>query len=197
MPPDAAPPLDDPAAGENTSWDPFESRIDFDFAWFHFVEAESSAAKINQAINMWAATILQQGGSPPWNNAKGMYQTIDEIQHGDAPWKTFIIRYQGPVPAGVPPKWMTVDYELCLRDTRQVLHHQLNTVDYCDKINYQPYQQFNGTGKRVYSNLMSGDWAWSQAVGHYKLYLGLPYSLIYLRTKFPKTRPPMVPSFFQ
>ncbi|KZP19656.1 hypothetical protein FIBSPDRAFT_911331 [Athelia psychrophila] len=154
---------DDPTVGENTSWDPFESRIDFDFAWFHFVVAESSAGKINQAINMWAATIVQQGGSPPWSNAKEMYQTIDEIQHGDAPWKMFRIRYQGPLPAGVPPKWMTVDYELCLRDTRQVLHHQLSTVDYCDKIDYRPYQQFNGTGKRVYSNLMSGDWAWSQA----------------------------------
>ena len=166
MPPDAAPPPNIPADGGNPSWSPFESRIDFDFAWFHFVVAESSADKINQAINMWAATLLQQGGSPPWSNAQEMYQTIDEIQHGDAPWRTIHIRYRGPVPAGVPPKWMTVDYELCVRDTRQVLHHQLSTLDFCDKIDYQPYRQFNNTGKRVYSNLMSGDWAWDQAVCH-------------------------------
>ena len=59
---------------------------------------------------------------------------------------------------------MTETYELCCRDTRQVLLQQLATSDFKDKFNLTPYQQFNTSGKRVYSNLMSGDWAWKQAV---------------------------------
>jgi hypothetical protein len=59
---------------------------------------------------------------------------------------------------------MMETYELCCRDTRQVLHQQLATPEFKDKFDSVPYRQFNSTGKRVYSNLMSGDWAWDQAV---------------------------------
>ena len=59
---------------------------------------------------------------------------------------------------------MTETYELCARDSRQVLHHQLATEEFKDKTNYVPYRQFDSTHQRVWSNLMSADWAWSQAV---------------------------------
>ncbi|KAJ7673067.1 hypothetical protein DFH06DRAFT_1358827 [Mycena polygramma] len=125
------------------SWEPFESRTEFDFAHFHFVEEQSSAA--------------------PWKNAAALYAAIDSIQHSDAPWKVHKIRYQGPRPAGTPPQWMTETYELCSHNIRTVLHHQLATADFKDKINYSPYRQSNAQGKRVWSNLMSGEWAWQQA----------------------------------
>ncbi|KAJ6455051.1 hypothetical protein C8R45DRAFT_1188795 [Mycena sanguinolenta] len=58
---------------------------------------------------------------------------------------------------------MTEEYELCVRDLRTVLHNQLGTSSFKDDVDYVPYRQFNHTGKRVWSNLMSGDWAWKQA----------------------------------
>ncbi|KAJ7441973.1 hypothetical protein B0H11DRAFT_2348854 [Mycena galericulata] len=117
------------------SWEPFESRTEFDFAHFHFVEAQSSAGAINSALDLWAAQVLKYGEDIPWRNARELYSTIDSIQHGDAPWKVHKIRYQGPLPARTPPKWMTETYELCTRNIRT----------------------------RVWSNLMSGEWAWKQA----------------------------------
>jgi hypothetical protein len=146
------------------SWQPFASRTEFDFAHFHFVEAQSSAGAINTALDLWAAQILKYGEDVPWKNAAELYSTIDSIQHGDAPWKVYKIRYQGPLPAGTPPKWITQTYELCTRDVRTVLHTQLATTDFKNQFNYTPYRQFNGKGRRVWSNLMSGDWAWKQAV---------------------------------
>ncbi|KAJ7500565.1 hypothetical protein B0H11DRAFT_2155527 [Mycena galericulata] len=145
------------------SWFPFESRTEFDFAHFHFVEVQSSAGQINSALDLWTAQVLQYGGTSPWRGAKDLYDTIDTIQHGDAPWKVYKLRYSGPRPPGLPPKWMTEEYELCARDCRTVLHRQLATPDFQDKIDYAPYRQFNAKGKRVWSNLMSGDWAWKQA----------------------------------
>ncbi|KAJ7483958.1 hypothetical protein B0H11DRAFT_2416136 [Mycena galericulata] len=144
------------------SWAPFESRTEFDFAHYHFVELQSSAAQIDKALDLWAAQVLQHGDCPPWRNAQDLYDTIDAIQHGDAPWKVYEIQYTGPRPLH-PPKWMTETYELCARDSRKVLHQQLANPDFKDKIDYSPYRQFDTDGQRVWSNLMSGDWAWKQA----------------------------------
>ncbi|KAJ7221252.1 hypothetical protein GGX14DRAFT_669179 [Mycena pura] len=163
--PDHSPPppqasLDGQAPG---SWKPFESRTEFAFADFHFVQLQSSASAIDTALDLWAAQVLKHGEVTPWKNAKDLYATIDSIQHGEAPWKVHKIRYQGPRPAGVAPKWMTETYELCTRDVRTVLHHQLATTDFKTQFSYTPYRQFNGKGKRVWSNLLSGDWVWKQA----------------------------------
>lgn len=145
-------------------WKPFGSRLDFDFAHYHFVQVQSSARDIDVALDMWQASILKHGENVPWMNAKDLYNTIDLIQHGDAPWKTYTISYQGPRPPGTPPKWMTETYELCTRDSRRVLHNQLGSSEFKGMTNLVPYQQFNGEGKRIWSNLMSADWAWKQAV---------------------------------
>ncbi|KAF8200520.1 hypothetical protein K438DRAFT_1822115 [Mycena galopus ATCC 62051] len=145
------------------SWHPFHDRTEFDFAHFHFVEVQSSAAQINTALDQWTAQVLQFGHTAPWSSAEDLYKTIDDIQHGDAPWKVYKLRYTGPRPDGLPPKWMTQEYDLCARDCRTILHHQLATPEFRDKINYSPYRQFDGRGRRVWSNLMSGDWVWKQA----------------------------------
>jgi hypothetical protein len=146
-------------------WEPFNDRVAFDFANYHFFKP-SSAAQTNEALDFWAAVVTQNEGKvlPQWTTAKELYATIDKIQNGTTPWKTYKIRYQGPTPTENPPKWMTDTYHLCTRDSRHLLHQQLLNSDFKDKIHYTPYMQFNADGNRVYSNLMSGDWAWDQAV---------------------------------
>jgi hypothetical protein len=146
------------------SWEPFSSRIEYDFAHYHFVEIQSSAAKIDKALDIWTAVVMKYGEIVPWHNSADLYETIDAIQHGDAPWKSYSVRYRGPVPPGTPPKWMSDEYQLCTRNSHQLLHYQLATSEFHDKVDYVPYRQFNGTGERVWSNLMSADWSWSQAV---------------------------------
>ncbi|KAN0104004.1 hypothetical protein V8E52_011405, partial [Russula decolorans] len=144
-------------------WNPFISRIEFDFAHYHFVEAQSSAGLINKALDLWAAAVVEYGGAAPWKNSKELYTTIDAIKHSESPWKTHTVRYQGPLPLGTPPKWMTQTYVLCTQDSRQVLHRQLETTEFKDKINLSPYCQFDSNRQRTWSNLMSADWAWTQA----------------------------------
>ncbi|KAF7324273.1 C2H2-type domain-containing protein [Mycena venus] len=155
-----APPADgqDPAA-----WAPFGSRLEFDFAQYHFVELQTSERYINTALDLWAASVMKSGDTVPWKNAAELYATIDEIQQGHMPWKTYEMRYTGPLPAGTPPKWMTQTYEVCTRNLRDLLHHQLESNSFKDHVDMIPYQQFNHDGHRVWSNLMSGDWAWKQA----------------------------------
>lgn len=60
---------------------------------------------------------------------------------------------------------MLETYALCTRDSRLFLwHQQLATADFVDQINYTPYCQFQANGDRVWSDLLSADWFWSQAV---------------------------------
>ncbi|KAJ7856063.1 hypothetical protein B0H14DRAFT_3085331 [Mycena olivaceomarginata] len=123
------PPPQPPANGQDpAAWAPFGSREEFDFANFHFVKLQSSAADINTALDLWAASIMRYGGTVPWRNSDELYATIDEIQSGHMPWKTYM-RF-------VP------------RDLRAVLHHQLATTSFKD--------DYNHARKRVWSNLMSG-----------------------------------------
>ncbi|KAJ7668865.1 hypothetical protein B0H17DRAFT_1209910 [Mycena rosella] len=89
------PPLASPSSQAPGSWEPFKSRTEFDFTYFHFVQAQSPASTINTVLDLWAA--------------------------------------------------------------------QLATTDFKGQISYAPHRQFNGEGKRVWSNLFSGDWAWKQA----------------------------------
>ena len=124
---------------------------------------ESSERNINKALNIWAASVVQQGGSATWKNADELYASIDKIQHGNAPWTTHLFRYQGPLPPS-PPQWMMQTYELCICNTHHVLHQQFADPGFKNNINYTPYQQFNKARKQVWSNFMSGDWAWKQAV---------------------------------
>ena len=145
-------------------WNPFNSRVEFDFAYYHFVEAQTSAALINKALDIWAATVAEFGRDSPWANANELYATIDAIQCSDIPWKVYKIHYQGPLPPGTPPKWMTQTYELCTRDSRLLLHQQLETAHFKDAIDLSPYRQYDSDRQRIWSNLMSADWAWKQAV---------------------------------
>jgi hypothetical protein len=59
---------------------------------------------------------------------------------------------------------MTQTYDLCLHDLQIVTQNQLATTDFADQVNYDPYKQWNPDGEPTFSNLMSGNWAWRQAV---------------------------------
>lgn len=161
------PPPAAPDATEDNAWHPFEDRLAFDWAHYHFVELQSSEQQVNKGLDLWLAATVKAGNDTPlpWSSTKEMYATIDSIQEGDAPFKTIHFKYSGPIPpTSNPPHWMTQTYDLCTRDSRILLHNQLATTDFTDTFDYKPYRQFDHKDDRVWSNLMSGDWAWDEAV---------------------------------
>ena len=172
---------------ENNLWHPFKCRLSFDWAHYYFVELQAPEKKINKGLNLWLAEKLEAGDhSPlPWSSATEMYMTIDSIQEGDAPFETISFRYSGPLPPH-PPRWMTERYELCTRDARILLYNQLCTTDFKDQINLQPYHQFDHKGDHVWSNLMSGDWAWDEAVRYSQILWVILFSNYLYRKPLPK-----------
>jgi hypothetical protein len=116
--------------------------------------------QINDLMDMWTT----HSGTAPFTCRNHLYDMIDSTTLGDAPWESFSVSYSGKLPDDDVPVWMTTEYEVWHRDPRMVIRNQLANPDFKDEIDYAPYQEFDEKGKRRWTNLMSGNWAWSQAV---------------------------------
>ena len=170
-PPPARQPLD---ATSQNPFHPFEDRLAFEFAHYHFSKQQSSGPAIDRALQLWAAQSAKNGfDDVPWKSADEMYKSIDQIRQGNNPWKTVSFRYQGRVTAD-SPKWMTESYALVTCNLRHLLHEQIACPDFHGHWDYVPFMEFNEAGDRVWTSLMSGDWAAKEAMcifcphSHYK-----------------------------
>ncbi|KAK1222162.1 hypothetical protein PQX77_015008 [Marasmius sp. AFHP31] len=165
IPPGSPPPgkqRASPGPATSNPWYPFEDRSSFDFARFHFVQAQSSESQINQSLDIIQARLLRHGDCAPWPNARALYAAIDDIREENTTWQTYHITYAGKRPK-FAPLWMRQRYTFSIRNSQQVIREQLKTEEFKNKFNYTPYCQFSPQGERIYSNLMSGTWAWDQA----------------------------------
>lgn len=130
---------------------------------------QSSENEINEGLDIWRATVIKHRSEHrgtddvPWRNAQDFYKTLDSIKVGDVGWKTFKFCYKGPKPQ-TPPQWMEEIYELNARDVLVTLEQQLGTTEFDGQFETTPYEEYDHTGHRVLSNLMSGYWANCEAV---------------------------------
>lgn len=161
-----------PEAPLTNFWQPFPDRLAFDFAEYHYVKLQSSKARINEGLDLWLAATLKCGSSDgtPWRNADEMYKTIDQIQQGGVGWSTVEFSYTGPKPS-TPPKWMQATYQLNCRDALALVLSQLEDKEFNRQFDYTPYAEYDAAGDRVLANLMSGEWANSEAVRTLIVYL--------------------------
>lgn len=77
-------------------WAPFEEQIAFDFTQYYYVQLQSSAAEVTKGLDILLANMIKHGSCSAlngWESTKDMYHTIDSIQTGNAPWKTYKFWY--------------------------------------------------------------------------------------------------------
>jgi hypothetical protein len=162
LPPNAPPELPTPKADDD--WSPFTSRAGFELTDLLFSEAELSQKKIDKLLELWAATLVPHGDSPPIINHQHLHQQIDKIALGDVRWENASLKYKGPLPKTThTPEWMTKAYDIWYRNPHEVIKDMLARTDFDGHTDYVAYQEFDGE-KRQYSNMMSGDWSWRQSV---------------------------------
>lgn len=152
-------------------WWPFSNRAHFEFADYAFHRTQLSAGEIDSLMDIWALWNSESGFDlddiqPPYNGANGLYATIDAIEHGDVAWQSFEVHYTGDVPEDeqTTPEWMAKTYEVWFRDPRAILDHQLRDKTFANGIDYAPKKVTDKNGMRVYTDFMSGDWVWNEAV---------------------------------
>lgn len=140
-----------------------------------FIDAELSQRRINTLLELWAATLVPHGDSPPITNHRDLHQQIDAIELGNIRWENACLKYNGPLPEVTRhPEWKTAEHDVWYRNPRQVIKNILANTDFDGHIDYAAYQEFDGE-KRQYGNVMSGDWSWRQSVRF--TILDIPYNL--------------------
>ena len=83
---------------------------------------------------------------------------------GNVLWQTFSVSFNGKIPEGDTTPWKHASYNVWFRDPHMVLKNQLKNLDFSNKIDVAPKIMQDENGKRQYTDFMSGDWGWQQAV---------------------------------
>ncbi|KAK7684404.1 hypothetical protein QCA50_012351 [Cerrena zonata] len=159
--PDTPPPLY--TATPPTDWTPFGSRLEFDLADFLFTKNQASAPDIDFLMDTFAGFGYSFGASPPFADAHDLYNVIDSIPLGDAPWHSFTGSFTGSIPNENAPHWMTSKYDVWCRNPLDVVRNMLSNPEFKGQFDYAPYRQFDQHSCRHYDNFMSGNWAWRHA----------------------------------
>ena len=76
---------------------------------------------------------------------------------------TYTFGYSGEKPPN-PPQWMEETYELSVQDVLLVAEQQLACTEFDVSFETAPYQAYGPDSERVWSNLISGQWASDEVV---------------------------------
>ena len=94
-----------------------------------------------------------------------MYNTIDSTPLGDVPWQSFTLNYNRDLPDGeVPAPWMEMNYNVWYRDPHTLIYNIKSNLNFKGEFAYAPYHKYSQDVQHCYEDMMSGYWAWKQAV---------------------------------
>ncbi|KAG2054967.1 hypothetical protein BDR06DRAFT_982212 [Suillus hirtellus] len=122
----------------------------------------------NELMYIWAKVNGSEGRSgkpPPYANKKDLYDTIDMIYQGNVPWQSFTVQHGDTNSlTGDPsaPQWKLAEYDTWFWDPCMLLCNQLSNPDFKDGFDHAPHQVYGNNHERVFSDFMSGNWAWNQ-----------------------------------
>jgi hypothetical protein len=142
----------------------FTPRSQFETADFLFQEGgDVSGEHVDVLMELWASTT--ESGQAPFQDCQEMLTAIDAIDGGgDTAWQSFTASYSGTTPPKDVPDWMLKDYTVFFRNPLSVVRNIISNPDFNGQFDYAPYMEFEDEKQRR-SDLMSGKWAWKQAVG--------------------------------
>ncbi|KAJ2917661.1 hypothetical protein MD484_g2813, partial [Candolleomyces efflorescens] len=98
----------------------------------------------------------------PYDNYQHIFDTIDDIEQGDAPWMCMSVSLNEDLDESTP-SWKKKEYEVWYRDPDTVLSNMLSNPDFNGQFDYQPYVEVDEKEQRRLSDFMSANVAWNHA----------------------------------
>lgn len=163
MDPESPPPLAEEK--DATDWTPYNSRVAFELADFIYRRNQMSAGNFNILCKLWEAMLQPHDNTLPFSSHSELCRTIDETPVGEVAWESITLSYSGPRPDNAP-SWMENSHEIWYRDPRLLFKGMLENPEFHGVFDYAPLRQYDANGDRQYENVMSGNWAWKQAVSN-------------------------------
>jgi hypothetical protein len=158
-----------PKRANPSSWFPFSSQAQFELADFLFRKNEMSKGQIDDLMQIWTFLNTKDSKpdlkeSPPFASAKDLYQKIDQIDDSKT-WHSFSFTYADVDLEDVGlPTWKRATYQVVLCNAKSLVQKQLACPEFKDYMDYCPRQEFGDHQKHIWSNFMSGNWAWEQCM---------------------------------
>jgi hypothetical protein len=148
---------------QTNPWEPYKDQIAFETAWLFYKENQLSATQIDKTLSLWQATLLHDDG--PFRDHQDLYSTIDATRVGGIKWESFTLFYnqEDSSNSASRPSWMDDEYVVWFRDPQALIKEIISNPGFATKFDYAPYHEYVN-GVHQYQNLMSGNWAWHQAV---------------------------------
>ncbi|KAH6884299.1 hypothetical protein BKA70DRAFT_1468570 [Coprinopsis sp. MPI-PUGE-AT-0042] len=145
---------------DENDWTPFEDDVQFGIADFLYRCEEMSQQNINHLLDLWALSLMKHGATfGPYDNYQHIFDTIDEIKQGDAPWSCLKITVNEDMDDNTPT-WKSQPYEVWYRDPEVVLKNMLDNPDFDGQFDHSPYVETDGDGQQRWSDFMSANYAW-------------------------------------
>ncbi|KAF8951994.1 hypothetical protein BDZ97DRAFT_1931423 [Flammula alnicola] len=142
-------------------WSPFDNDLQFKIADFLYRQEEMSQGKIDHLLELWALSLMKHGSLGPFDSYKHIYDMIDAVEEGDAPWKCFKTTLDETVDEDAP-NWKKQEYEVWYRDPETVVRNMLANPDFDKEFDVAPYVDLDAEGGRRRSDFMSANFAWRQ-----------------------------------
>ena len=141
------------------NWTLYTNCVQFEVADFLYCRNQMSASNINFVTGLWAAFLAPHNDSPPFKNAKDMYDMIDSTPLGNIPWQSFTLNYNGPPPDtlgpdGKSPPWTTADYDIWFRNPHLLVQELIANPEFKGQFDFTPYQEYSADGQHCFENFM-------------------------------------------
>ncbi|KAF8810924.1 hypothetical protein BYT27DRAFT_7019409, partial [Phlegmacium glaucopus] len=107
------------------NWTPFNSELQFKVADFLYHREEMLQGNINHLLELWGLSLMKHGSSGPFKNYKHIYDTINAIEEGDAPWQCIKSSFDQVDKDLDAPNWRQQEYKIWYRDPEVVARNML------------------------------------------------------------------------
>ena len=145
-----------------SDWYPWEDKADFLLSDFLFRKAQMSNGHIDELFEI-LSKFSPTSSLDRYKGHKDVHAKIDAVKVGDTPWKHFSCNFNGKVNDN-SPSWMKQSFFVHYRDPLEIAKQILDNPIFADRLDYAPYAEFDKSGNRLFSDLMSANWAWEKAV---------------------------------
>lgn len=134
--------------------------------WFPLQTRRDVSTQYHYLLDLWDADMKRHGTSNPFQSFWDVYDTINAIQDGIAPWQCYTISSNpgGALNVDDQPSWMKQKYEVWCHDPDTVIWNILDNPDFVSHFDTIPYIARDHEGKRRWTDFMSGQFAWQRSV---------------------------------
>ncbi|KAF5342782.1 hypothetical protein D9758_017123 [Tetrapyrgos nigripes] len=145
-------------------WAPFQNATEFKLAEFLYHKVQMSAGDIDTLLQLISELMApERSDNVPFHNHREMYGLIDAIRQGEIQWESFTVKFNGDLPEDQSPlpAWKQQEYQVWFRDPLAIMEQMLANLSFKTEMDVSPKRLFKN-GKRLYRDLMTGNWAWTQ-----------------------------------